>query len=121
MAEHEHINFHVGDSDLRFLGFMAALAARYEMIRKGSQLGGLTGFAGSAVEAVAMLKDGIEWSEAVPLDDVPELSITIHGEREAVLRWREWVRELESDYEDDEDWDDEDEDTAGEGREAAGE
>src|SRR5690606_4685403 len=83
----EVVSFHVGDADLLFLGVATALAARYEMRRKGGGVP-LPGFPQSDPRALDLLLMGLLRGAAVALDDVPERWITVNGTPETLERLR---------------------------------
>ena len=105
----EDMTFFVGDSDLRFLGAVAALTARYQALRKGGIVRGFESFPQSDKDAVALLLEGVELGAMIPLDDVPEFPIGIRADKAILLRVRDYVREIEDqqhddEYDDDEEW-----------------
>ncbi len=102
-----HMRFFVGDSDLRFLGLAAALAARHHMIRKGGRVP-TEGFPRSDREAFTLLNEGLDLGASIPLDDVPEIWISVEGERVPILRLLDVARPQRDQHEG------EDDDTAGE-------
>jgi hypothetical protein len=67
------------------------MAARYEMARKGGSVP-LPNFPHDDAEAVQMLLDGIALAREVPLDDVPELSVQVHADREVLERLLAFAR-----------------------------
>lgn len=79
-------DFHIGDADLALLGVAAAVAARYQARRKGSLTRGLPAFPQSDVDAIDLLKAGVEVGGALPLDDVPEVFVRISAQSK-VLKW----------------------------------
>lgn len=78
--------FHVGDSDLFLLGFAAIVAARFQYRRKSGRVRGIEGFPQSDEDALARLVEGVASGAYVPLDDVREIYVSIHGEDEA-MQW----------------------------------
>lgn len=99
--------FHVGDSDLVFLGVAAVLAARWHMRRKGGSVP-VAGFPQSDDHAFQLLLLGIRKGVSIPLDDVPDVGIAVYSSRDVFRRLKAWAGETEHDDEDGE-WDDEDE------------
>ncbi len=85
MTELERKEFHVGDSNLVFLGLASGLLARYHMRRKGGSVP-LKGFPHSDSHALALVREGVEMAATVALDDVPELGISVDAESQ-VIKW----------------------------------
>ena len=103
MADAENrIDFMVGDSDLYFLGVAAALAARWHLLRKQGGMRGYQGFPQSDQDAIRLVGRGLAVGAAMPADDVPELFVSVHVERDVLARLGE---EQGEDYE--EGWDEE--------------
>src|SRR5690606_424485 len=74
----DHGTYCIGDSDLFFLGFAAAIAARWQMLRKGGTVP-LPGFAHSDVEAVELVLAGLLAGAVQPLDNVPPIYMAVEG------------------------------------------
>lgn len=79
----EDVSFHIGDSDLVLLGIAAVLTARHEMIRKRGDVG-LSESSESDQHALELLHRGLLIGIGVPLDDVPKISMSIHGQRPTI-------------------------------------
>lgn len=86
-GENPRSTFFIGDSDLVLLGMAAGVAARWQMLRKGGSIR-LAGFPQDDAHAIELVKQGIALAEAIPLDDIPELTIIVKGDRAAVQRLR---------------------------------
>lgn len=89
----DDVTFHVGDNDLAFLGLAAVLGARFQARRKGASVP-LPGFPQSAGHAVQLLLVGAAAGESFALDDVPELSISVTGQRETIKKLVALARDL---------------------------
>ena len=84
IPEPEGHTYFIGDSDLPLLGVAAALAARWQMIRKGGTVP-LPGFPQDDEHAKGLLIAGILAGMSVPLDDVPDLHVELFMDDDRVL------------------------------------
>ena len=94
MAGEEEGTFYVGDSDLMFLGMVAVLAARYQAKRKSGITRDMPGFAQSDRDAMRLLEEGIKKGNSVPLDEVPEIDISVHARNDVLNKLLEAVRPI---------------------------
>jgi len=93
MADTDAITFIVGDSDLVFLGVAAAMAARYEALRKSKmRRDGVPMSSALPVndaDALAQVRLGVELGALASLDDVAEIVIEVSSSKDT---WRRLKR-----------------------------
>lgn len=100
----DQINFHVGDTNLVFLGYAAALYARHQAHRKAGlrydfKKQGMVlpaGFADSCDAAIDCIRLGVQLGENVPLEDIPEFGMVVSGGSDAIKGLLARVRRYDS-------------------------
>ena len=86
-GEDQYATFFIGDSDLVLLGIAAAIAARHHAMRK--RLRSMTD-----ADAREQLVLGFGLGLSVPLDDVPEVKVSLHAPKDSLAKIRALANEL---------------------------
>ena len=81
----DQTSYDIGDGDLLFLGMAAVLAARFQARRKGARIT-LATYPQSDPDAIDLLRIGMDDGTRFPLDDVPEVKITVHMDSKLLHR-----------------------------------